>query len=81
MKLKIRTETTKDYNALANLSYAAFLYCHDNHPFVSEAPLVATTRNCSAFDPSLSLVAELNGDVNRPRHVFTFPFSGQRSGG
>lgn len=68
----IRTETVRDYNAIARVNYNAFLGWHPDNPYVSEQIMVDILRHGSGFDPELSLVAEVEGRV--VGHVLLYPF-------
>ena len=61
MKINIRTETEKDYNAIFDLIKQAFeTEPHSDH---SEQFLVERLRKSDAFIPELSLVAEYENQV------------------
>lgn len=57
MGINIRPETVQDYPAIAAINARAFGFAP------SEALIVALARHHPAFDPELSLVAELDGRV------------------
>jgi putative acetyltransferase len=63
----IRPETVRDYAAIA----AVHAYAFDNH--AAEAAIVALLRQRTAFDPELSLVAEVEGEV--VGHVLFSPYT------
>ncbi|HYO49209.1 MAG TPA: N-acetyltransferase [Chloroflexia bacterium] len=63
----IRPETVRDYAAIA----AVHAYAFDNH--AAEAAIVALLRHRTAFDPELSLVAEVEGEV--VGHVLFSPYT------
>ncbi|MCX7710169.1 MAG: GNAT family N-acetyltransferase [Clostridia bacterium] len=72
MKIKIRSERISDFNSIANVNYEAFLGWHPDNQYVSELILVDLLRHNSRFDPELSLVAELDGQIIG--HVLFSPF-------
>ena len=72
MNIKIRNERTSDYNSIANVNYEAFLGWHPDNQYVSEPILVDLLRHNSMFDPELSLVAEIGGEI--VGHVLFSPF-------
>ncbi|MCL6457501.1 MAG: N-acetyltransferase [Gorillibacterium sp.] len=55
----VRMEQVGDYHAVAEIDTQAFTYA----PYVSEGILTAALRQRKTFDPELSLVAEVAGDV------------------
>lgn len=63
MNIKIRSERISDYSAIANVNYEAFLGWHLDNPYVSEPIIVDLLRHNDRFDPELSLVAELDGEI------------------
>jgi putative acetyltransferase len=63
----IRPETVRDYAAIA----AVHAYAFDNH--AAEAAIVALLRHRAAFDPELSLVAEVQGEI--VGHVLFSPYT------
>ena len=67
-KLIIRSESVPDYAAIADVQARAFNAHH--HP--RAALIVSLLRHRRAFDPDLSLVAELNGKV--VGHVLFSPY-------
>ncbi|HEX2947886.1 MAG TPA: N-acetyltransferase [Clostridia bacterium] len=73
MVIKVRSEQTADYNAVANVNYEAFLGWHPDNPYVSEPVMVDLLRHNSLFDPELSLVAEADGQIIG--HALFSPFS------
>jgi predicted N-acetyltransferase YhbS len=62
--LKIRSETIADYAAIAAVNFAAF-------GMIEEGSIVALARQGENFDPELSLVAEVDGQV--VGHVLFMP--------
>jgi len=72
MKIVIRNEKIEDYNKIACINYEAFHnWKKDNH-FVKESLMVDVLRHNSLFDPELSLIAELEGEI--VGHVLLSPF-------
>ncbi|HEX9987498.1 MAG TPA: N-acetyltransferase [Chloroflexia bacterium] len=63
----IRPETVRDYAAIA----AVHAYAFRNH--AAEAAIVALLRHRTAFDPELSLVAEVGGEI--VGHVLFSPYT------
>ncbi|HLO03963.1 MAG TPA: N-acetyltransferase [Symbiobacteriaceae bacterium] len=70
--LTIRTETPADYSAIAALHYETFLANNPDNPFVVEPLMVDLLRHNEGFDPELSIVAELDGQV--VGHTLFSPF-------
>lgn len=68
--LTIRSERVTDYGALAALHYEAFL---GKNPFVVEPLIVDLLRHHEAYDPELSIVAELDGKI--VGHALFSPFN------
>jgi putative acetyltransferase len=65
--VKIRSETPRDYAAIANLHARAF------GGRGSEGAIVSLLRHRAGFDPDLSLVAELDGQI--VGHVLFSPYT------
>ena len=72
MKINIRPETVRDYNAISNLTYTSFINWRPRD-FVDEPILIDNLRHIEHFDPELSLVAELEGEI--VGHVLLSPFT------
>jgi len=70
--IEVRTEKPSDYSSIAAVNYEAFLAWHPDSQFVSEPLLVDLLRHNSLFDPSLSLVAEKDGQI--VGHALFSPF-------
>lgn len=67
----IRPEKLADYNAIANLNYNSFVAKHP-HYYKSEPLIASVLRHNQHFDPELSLVAEMDGNV--VGHALFSPF-------
>ena len=66
-----RGEQVKDYHAIANLNYNAFLNWRKEDLFIHEPDMIALARQSSIFDPELSIVAvEDNGIAG---HILLMP--------
>jgi len=72
MNITIRPETVRDYNAISSLTYTSFINWRPRD-FVDEPILIDNLRHNEQFDPDLSLVAELNGEIIG--HVLLSPFT------
>jgi putative acetyltransferase len=75
LEIIVRPERTTDYLRIAEinaLAFAAYVPEPQNRTFISEFMLVDTLRHSANYDPELSLVAELDGEVIG--HVFFYPF-------
>lgn len=72
MNIHIRSEKASDYSRIAQINYEAFLGWHPDNFYVSESILVDVLRHNTLFDPELSLVAELEG--NLVGHVLFSPY-------
>jgi len=72
MKINIRPETVRDYNAISSLTYTSFINWRPRD-FVDEPILVDNLRHNEQFDPELSLVAEFEGEIIG--HVLLSPFT------
>jgi len=72
MNIMIRPETIRDYNAISSLTYTSFINWRPRD-FVDEPILIDNLRHNEQFDPDLSLVAELNGEIIG--HVLLSPFT------
>lgn len=70
--IKVRSEQASDFNAVANVNYEAFLGWHPDNPYVSEPVMVDLLRHNSLYDPELSLVAEIDGQI--AGHALFSPF-------
>jgi putative acetyltransferase len=64
MDVQIRSEKLSDYSAVANVNYEAFLGWHPDNCRVSEPVMVDLLRHNENFDPDLSLIAEIAGEVS-----------------
>lgn len=75
MKITIRTEQLKDYNKIAEINELAFYAMIDatQSTYLPEKVLVAVLRHGSAYDPELSLVAEIDGTI--VGHALYYPFN------
>lgn len=72
MKVTVRGERVSDYSQIACVNYEAFLGWHPDNPYVAEPVIADLLRHNALFDPELSLVAELDGEV--VGHVLLSPF-------
>lgn len=70
--LIIRSERISDYSAIAALHYETFLASDPEKTFVVEPLMVDLLRHNEAFDPELSIVAELDGQI--VGHALFSPF-------
>jgi putative acetyltransferase len=59
LSLVIRTESPRDYHAIAEINALAF----EQHSTLAETVLIDVLRHRPSFDPDLFLVAELDGKV------------------
>jgi putative acetyltransferase len=64
MDIQIRSEKLSDYSAIANVNYEAFLGWHPDNWRVSEPVMVDLLRHSENFDPDLSLITEIAGEVS-----------------
>lgn len=74
MNVTIRTEALKDYNRIAEITELAFYAMIDatHSSFLPEKNMIALLRHGSMFDPELSLVAEVDGQI--VGHALYYPF-------
>lgn len=74
MNMTIRTEELKDYNRIAEITELAFYSMIDatQSTFLPEKNMIALLRHGSMFDPELSLVAEVDGEI--VGHALYYPF-------
>jgi predicted N-acetyltransferase YhbS len=72
MNIIIRPETVRDYNAISSLTYTSFINWRPRD-FVDEPILIDNLRHNEQFNPELSLVAELEGEIIG--HVLLSPFT------
>ncbi|MBN2502234.1 MAG: N-acetyltransferase [Anaerolineales bacterium] len=76
MKITIRAEKITDYARIAEinaLAFAAYIREPQSKSFVSEFAMVDGLRHSPDFDPELSLVAEVAGEV--VGHALFYPFA------
>jgi predicted N-acetyltransferase YhbS len=64
MDVQIRSEKLSDYCAITNVNYEAFLGWHPDNWRVSEPVMVDLLRHGENFDPDLSLIAEIAGEIS-----------------
>ena len=72
MSIVIRNERPTDYNGIANVNNEAFLNWHPDNPYIAETLMVDLLRHNAMFDPELSLVAEVDGEI--VGHALFSPF-------
>ncbi len=75
MKVRIRSEKVSDYGMIAEinaLAFAAYIQTPCESTYLPEVSLVDGLRHGANFDPQLSLVAEVDGNV--VGHVLFYPF-------
>ncbi len=80
MNITIRTEALKDYNRIAEITELAFYSMIDatHSSFLPEKNMIALLRHGSMFDPELSLVAEVDGEI--VGHALYYPFDMRLAG-
>ncbi len=75
MEITVRSEQVADYARIAEinaLAFAAYIQEPQSRSFVSEFAMVDGLRHSANFDPELSLVAEVAGEV--VGHALFYPF-------
>ena len=69
--MNIRAEQPRDYNAVARLTYCAFLNWRKDDMHIHEPDMVTLARQSVMFDPELSIVAEEGGEI--VGHILLLP--------
>ena len=73
-EIKIRPEQENDFQAVREVVELAFRDVEDSDQ--SEPYLVERLRKTDAYIPELSLVAELNGEIRRPKRDLSWASTG-----
>ena len=74
----LRPEQPKDYNAIAGVTYSAFLNWRKEDAHIHEPDMVSLARQSMYFDPDLSVVAEDGGEI--AGHILLMPSDFMLSG-